>query len=188
MWEAGVKSVKHHLRRVIGSHALTFEKFSTLLCRIEACLNSRPIAPLADSCDSYDVLTLGHFLIGSALTAPPEESTLDCAENRLNRWQLIRHMTERLWSLWYMDYVNTLQQRSKWRRSQPALKAGQLVILKNSALPPCKWELGRITECFPGSDGLVRVVSVKSALSEFKRPISKVCVLPIDVETAPMSN
>ncbi|XP_070529962.1 uncharacterized protein [Cardiocondyla obscurior] len=149
MWEAEVKSVKHHLRRVIGSHALTFEEFSTLLCRIEACLNSRPLAPLADSCDSYDVLTPGHFLIGSALTVPPEESTLDCAENRLNRWQLIRHKTERLWSLWYMDYVNTLQQRSKWRRSQPALKAKQLVILKNSALPPFFLAQCRQDETFP---------------------------------------
>lgn len=31
LWEADVKSVKYHLRRVLGSHTLTFEEFATLL-------------------------------------------------------------------------------------------------------------------------------------------------------------
>ncbi|XP_028044710.1 uncharacterized protein LOC105836178 [Monomorium pharaonis] len=58
LWEAGVRSVKHHLRRVVGSHTLTFEEFSTLLCNIEACFNSRPLAPLTDD---YEPLTPSHF-------------------------------------------------------------------------------------------------------------------------------
>ncbi|XP_036143344.1 uncharacterized protein LOC118645744 [Monomorium pharaonis] len=61
LWEAGVRSVKHHLRRVVGSHTLTFEEFTTLLCNIEACLNSRPLAPLTDFLDDYEPLTPGHF-------------------------------------------------------------------------------------------------------------------------------
>ncbi|XP_043867339.1 uncharacterized protein LOC122757838 [Drosophila mojavensis] len=36
IWEAGIKSVKHHLKRVIGDNSFTFEEFSTLLCQIEA--------------------------------------------------------------------------------------------------------------------------------------------------------
>ncbi|XP_076659887.1 uncharacterized protein LOC143363169 [Halictus rubicundus] len=111
LWEAGVKSVKHHLRRVLGDRTLTFEEFTTLLCAIEACLNSRPIAPLSDTLDDYEPLTPGHFLIGSALTTPPQPSLLDLAENRLSRWQLVRHTTERFWKLWQNDYLNTLQQR-----------------------------------------------------------------------------
>ncbi|XP_043501598.1 uncharacterized protein LOC122523780 [Polistes fuscatus] len=38
LWEAGVKSVKHHLKRVVGEHTLTFEELSTVLVEIEACL------------------------------------------------------------------------------------------------------------------------------------------------------
>ena len=65
LWEAAVKSMKKHLRRVVGDVKLTFEELSTMLTQIEACLNSRPLVPFnAPDDDGIDVLTPGHFLIG----------------------------------------------------------------------------------------------------------------------------
>lgn len=182
LWEVGVRSLKYHLCRSVGAHTLTFEEMTTCLCKIEACLNSRPLSPLTDSLDDYDALTPGHFLIGSALTVSPEPSTLHLNENRLSRWQLVRHISERFWRVWQADYVNTMQQRHKWRKTQPSVKLGTMVLIKNATLPPCKWELGRVTRCHEGSDGLVRIVSVKTATSEYKRPIVQLCLLPIDIE------
>jgi hypothetical protein len=50
LWEAGVKSLKFHLRRVIGSRTLSKAEFATLLCQIEACLNLRPITTIRATC------------------------------------------------------------------------------------------------------------------------------------------
>lgn len=183
LWEAGVRSVKHHLRRVVGDHKMTFEEFATLLCNVEACLNSRPIALLSYAIDDYEPLTPGHLLIGAALKTIPEPSVLDLKENSLSRWQLIRQLTERFWKLWLNDYVNTLQQRVKWKKiTKDRLQTGQLVLIRNPLLLPCKWELGRIVQCHAGIDGLIRVVTVRTTSSEYKRPIGKLCLLPIDVE------
>lgn len=69
LWEAAVKSTKHHLRRVIGETTLTYEELNTFLAQVEACLNSRPLRPLSDDPDDVSALTPGHFLIGAPLLA-----------------------------------------------------------------------------------------------------------------------
>ncbi|XP_011859140.1 PREDICTED: uncharacterized protein LOC105556657 [Vollenhovia emeryi] len=89
IWEAGVKSVKTHLRKIMGERLFTFEELYTLLASIEACLNSRPLCPLSVDPSDLLVLTPGHFLIGEPLTALPEHDLADLATNRLNRYQLL---------------------------------------------------------------------------------------------------
>ncbi|GFX59087.1 DUF5641 domain-containing protein [Trichonephila clavipes] len=89
LWEAGVKSVKFHLKRVVGSTNLSFEEFYTLLTPIEAVLSSRPLVRLADNdIDSLNVLTPSHFLVGEEIKGSPE--TVEESKLTLNgRWDII---------------------------------------------------------------------------------------------------
>lgn len=89
IWEAAVKSVKFHLKRIIGEALLTFEEMSTLLTQVEACLNSRPLQPLSDDPTDLSALTPAHFLIGTSTLTIPEPSTMEDNTPRLSRWQLI---------------------------------------------------------------------------------------------------
>ncbi|XP_055605702.1 uncharacterized protein LOC129753876 [Uranotaenia lowii] len=52
LWEAGVKSMKSHLCKVLNESYLSYEEMYTLLVQIEAILNSRPLIPQSD--DSMD--------------------------------------------------------------------------------------------------------------------------------------
>ncbi|XP_070169361.1 uncharacterized protein [Polyergus mexicanus] len=179
LWEAGVKGLKFLLKRAIGSRTLSQIEFATLLCQIEACLNSRPISALHDDPNDFSALTPGHFLVGRPLVSPPEESVLDIDSNRLSRWQQVRAILEQIWRSWSSDYLHTLQQRRKWRENKPELKINELVLLKNNLAPPSKWELARILDVHPGSDGHVRVVTLRTAKTTLKRPITQICQLPI---------
>lgn len=67
LWEAGVKSFKNHLRKSMRKMNFTFEEFTTILTRIEACLNSRPLSPACE-----DPNDLSPFLFGTPILAPPE--------------------------------------------------------------------------------------------------------------------
>jgi len=45
----------------------TFEELSTLLARLEACLNSRQLSPMSEDPTDLLALTPGHFLVGGPL-------------------------------------------------------------------------------------------------------------------------
>ncbi|KYN19992.1 hypothetical protein ALC57_07763 [Trachymyrmex cornetzi] len=54
-WEAGVKSVKYHLHRVLGESLLTYEELSTLLIQVEAILfPNNKINYILDVFNSYN--------------------------------------------------------------------------------------------------------------------------------------
>ncbi|XP_043062864.1 uncharacterized protein LOC122319547 [Drosophila yakuba] len=157
MWEAGVRSIKLHMKRILGSKALTFEELSTVLTQIEAILNSRPLCPTGDN--SLDPLTPAHFLTGSPYTALPAPCRLDMQVNRLERWNQLQAMVQGFWKRWHMEYLTSLHKRTKWHLETENLKIDTLVVLKEPNLPPSKWILGRITAVHAEIDDKVRVVT-----------------------------
>lgn len=177
IWEAGVKSVKHHLRRVLGDTLLTFEELSTTLAQIEAILNSRPISPMSDDVDDPQALTPGHFLIGEPMNAVPDPCVPDKIPP-LRRWQLLQQITQHFWQRWRREYIVTLQQRYKWTQQTENITIGALALLIDELSPPTKWSLGRIVEIYPGKDGLVRVAALKTKSGVIKRPITKLVIFP----------
>ncbi|XP_070524592.1 uncharacterized protein [Cardiocondyla obscurior] len=179
IWEAAVKSAKHHLRRVIGEATLTYEELATLLSQIEACFNSRPLAPLSDYPTDYEALTPGHFLIGNALNAVPEPTLRDQSENRLSRWQLIQQIRDHFWHRWSAEYIPTLYARNKWPITIENLKIGSLCLLYSENTSPAAWPLARIIATHPGKDGQVRVVTIRNATSTFTRPVVKIVPMPV---------
>ena len=60
-----------------------YEKMSTLLNQVEACLNSRPISVINVTAPEPLPLTPGHFLIGEPLVNVPDKNSM--ARYRL-RW------------------------------------------------------------------------------------------------------
>ncbi|XP_063824326.1 uncharacterized protein LOC135073976 [Ostrinia nubilalis] len=178
LWEAGVKSVKFHLNRVLGNCNLTFEELTTTLVQIEAILNSRPLSPLSSDPADLTPLTPGHFLIGRPLTALPNSSYADCPISRLTRFQRIEQLRQHFWTRWSKEYIAELQQRAKWHSCKYSLEVDTLVLLKEDGLPPLKWKLGRIVKVFPGaSDGICRVADIQTANGIVRRSFSKIVPL-----------
>lgn len=179
LWEAAIKSTKFHIKRVIGEATLTFEEMSTLLNQIEACLNSRPISLLPNNPNEPNPLTPGHFLVGEPLITISENNYEKSNIGSLRRWQLTQRMLQCFWRRWSNEYLVNLLHRYKWAYKTPEPEVGDIVLVKEDDLPPTKWLLGRILQKHPGTDNLTRVVSLKCGNSVFKRPTSKLCVLPV---------
>ncbi|XP_011858773.1 PREDICTED: uncharacterized protein LOC105556299, partial [Vollenhovia emeryi] len=126
IWEAGIKSAKTHLKRILGNALLTFEEFYTLTTEIEACLNSRPMSPMSHDPSDLSALSPGHFLIGAPLTSIPEPDLSELASNRLTRYQLLAKLQQHFWKRWSREYLTQFQARTKWKeeRANKALQVG----------------------------------------------------------------
>jgi len=178
LWEAAVRSMKRLLIRTMGTHIFSYEEFTTLLARIEAVLNSRPLTPMTTDPADLDYLSPGHFLIGQPLLAVPPRTTSESRVNLNQRWKLLDQCHQAFWRRWATEYLTSLQGRSKWRKETPNVNVDDMVVIVDNQAPPLMWRLGRVSEILPGQDGVVRVVRLLTLQGLITRPVAKIVVLP----------
>lgn len=179
LWESAVRIMKNHLKRTVGSAALSVMEIITVLNQIEAIMNSRPLTPISEDPKDLEALTPGHFLIGSSMVSIPEANVQETPINRLSRWQYVEQIRQRFCSRWSKEYLASCQQRTKSKTDNPTrLKVGQLVMMKEDEVMPWTWTLARITEVHPGKDGIVRTATLRTKKGYYKRPIVKLAPIP----------
>ena len=169
--------MKTHLRRVVADAKLTFEELTTLLTQVEACLNSRPLAPLLHDDDGVEALTPGHFLIGRPLESLPDHSLSHRPVSLLQCWHLCQNLVRHFWKRWSTEYFTSLRRYTKWHHPSRNAKVGDIVLLREDGLVPTKWPLARVTQVHSGSNGFVRVVTLKTRTGTYKRPTTKIALL-----------
>ncbi|XP_075150652.1 uncharacterized protein LOC142224750 [Haematobia irritans] len=180
LWEAGVKSFKSHFKKVALNFKHTFEEFQTLLSKIEACLNSRPLSPCSEEPSDLSALTPGHFLIGSPILVPIDPSIGDNPISIVNRWQRLKVIHQHFCLRWKEEYLKELHKRHKWKQPSENLQENAMVVIREENLPPNCWRLGRVTKVYPGADNRVRVAEVRTQKGIITRPITKLVVLPFE--------
>ena len=179
LWEAAVKSMKRHLRRVMGTRRFTLEELFTVTCRIEACLNSRPLIPITShDPDGLDALTAGHFLLNKHPTIYPEDPDRLTERQMLQKWNICQGVVQQVWTRWHKEYLNTLQARTKWQHGSPNLKVEDIVAIRpGGKIIPCHWPLGRVVKILPGSDGRVRCAVIKTKTGIRQRAVTQLSLI-----------
>ena len=66
---------------------------------------------------------------------------------------------------------------NKWKVPKRNVTIGDIVILREDNLVPTQWPLARIVDTYPGKDGFVRAVTLKTSQGVYKRPTHKIVVL-----------
>ena len=186
LWEAGVKSMKLLLFKTIGTTAnLYLDEVYTMLCQVEAVLNSRPLTVVSDDAkDSYPLnpamLLTGFHNHQLPLVVSPIPKTKD-EEDPNKRFQYLQKLIAEFWKKWTTEYLSQLQTRSKNMAEKQNLTKGDLVYITDDNSPPLSWPLGIVHETYTGNDNLVRVAKIKTGNGKFSnRPIVKLRKIPIN--------
>ena len=107
LWEAAVKSANHHLRRIVGEHVLTFVEYATLFCKIEPCLNSRPLTTLPKNDLDIEIVSPSHFLFQRPSFIIPEPTRTEVKFSYAKRWQWITVLAQQFRNLCSKDYLQS---------------------------------------------------------------------------------
>ncbi|XP_055910713.1 uncharacterized protein LOC129945078 [Eupeodes corollae] len=117
-----------------------------------------------------------HFGGGPTMTLP-EQNLCDAKINTLSRWQYTQRLQQEFWRRWQREYLHQLQQRTKWTLKKRNMELNDLVLVLDNNLPPSKWLMGRVINLFPGADGLIRVVEIRTKSGVMRRDITKLALL-----------
>ena len=71
----------------------------------------------------------------------------------------------------------SLVPRKKWNAEKRTVRVDDIVILEDSNSVRGNCTIGRIINVYPGKDGRVRNVKIKTSTSEYKRPITTIVII-----------
>ena len=86
-----------------------------------------------------------HLLKGRSLVALPDHAAINEFMNINKRHKLLSQMHYDFWVVWYREYLQYMNQRSKRNKYQPNNEVGSMVIIKSENSPLLRWPIGRET-------------------------------------------
>ena len=166
------------MRAIVGSQVVDDDRLSTLFCEAEAIVNSRPLTPASEDPSDLQALTPDQLLRQGGchdlpLCGPEEENS------HRRRWKHAQYLANQFWKRWLGEYLPALRQRRRELEPRQNLQDGDMVIVADAQTPRKLWRLGRILETKPGTDGLVRHVTIQTEKGVMRRPINKLCPLEL---------
>ncbi len=182
-WERLVRSVKEVMSGLLHEKVLTDAQLYTLLTEVESILNNRPLTHISTDINDFNALTPNHILLGlhKCWGYVVDVDVEDVTSRR--HWRQVQALSALFWERWRKEYLPELTKRGKWRQQVPNYEVGELVLLSDEqSKRKGKWSLARIIQTFPGDDGVVRTVELKTKCGMFVRPVSKLFKLEENVK------
>lgn len=174
--EALVKTCKGALKRAIGEQTLTPLELYTCLLEVANLVNQRPIGRVPTDPDDGTYLCPNDVLLGRATSRVPQ-GPFQVTRNPRRRVEFVQSIVDSFWKRWSRDVFPSLVPRKKWRVERRNLQVGDVVTVADQNAIRGKWTMGTIVGVFPGSDGRVRNVNVKTPKGVYSRPITKIAVI-----------
>ncbi|KAL0879437.1 hypothetical protein ABMA27_003188 [Loxostege sticticalis] len=178
-WERLIRSIKTSLKVILKERAPKDEVLCTLLAEVENIVNSRPLSHVSVEPGSDETLTPNHFLLGSSSNLPIPGRFDDSDLSLRKQWRKSQKLADMFWKRWVNEILPELVPRRKWNHEQRSLQVGDLVLIVDPGAPRNVWPKAVVQQVFPGADGRVRMVEVRTKSGTLKRSAARVARIPL---------
>ncbi|GFY23933.1 bel12-ag transposon polyprotein [Trichonephila clavipes] len=155
-WERLIGILKDLLRKNLGRSCLSYEELQTLVCECESDI------PLNDVPDLDQIQKTNIVL----------------------RWRYIQKVRENLKQRFKREYLGFL--RFSVIKREDKINEGDIVLIGTDDKKRLHWLLGRVLELFPGKDGIIRLVKLRTERGDMLRPIQR--LYPLEVTSNQLRN
>ena len=141
---------------------MTFSELQTVCFEAANLINERPIGRHPTSPDDESYLCPNDLLLGRSTSRVPSGPFVQ-TNNPRHRYEFIQKIVDNFWRRGTRDYFPSLIIQQKWHTMKRNLKKRgyrPYSRFKPDQRPRCQWKLGKVSEVFPGEDGMVRKVHV----------------------------
>jgi hypothetical protein len=173
-FESLIKLAKKALRVIVGQQVLSWNEMSTVFAEVESLVNSRPLGYPSNDPNDLRPLTPNHLILGRASADVPQGPFRE-ARNCRKRFEYIQTLVQQFWKRFQREYFQTLMRRTKWTSKERQLKVDDIVLMVESGVARAKWNLARVIEVYPGPDGVIRNVKLRTKTGEYERSVQKCC-------------
>ncbi|XP_068674383.1 uncharacterized protein [Montipora foliosa] len=180
VWERQIKTTRKVLAGLMAEygHCLDEGSFRTLMCEVEAIINSRPLTTVSGEPNDLEPLTPNHILTTkSTVILPPPGKFQSCDVYIRRWWRRVQYLANLFWSRWKKEYLVVMQERHKWQHSQRNLVEGDVVVIREENVPRNAWSLALVVRVEPDSQGFVRSAVVKTREATMRRPVNKLFLI-----------
>ena len=174
--EALVKSCKRALKQAVGEQILAPFELYTYFLEAANIVNDRPIGRIPNDPDDGSYICPNDILLGRSSQHVPQGPFRE-TRNPRHRVEFVQKIVDSFWKSWSKDVLPALVPRKKWNSHCRDIQVNDIVTLSDTNLVRGKFAIGRVINVFPGSDGKIRNIEVKTANGVYSRPITKVAVI-----------
>lgn len=96
--------------------------------------------------------------------------------NRVSNCEYIQQTKQHFLYRWNCEYLNDFKTRVKWIKDQPNITVVTIVLIKDDNLSIAQWAIGRVVECYSGSNGIVHTMLIKIAKTFFEIDVRKLAI------------
>ena len=76
------------------------------------------------------------------------------------------------WKLFHHEYLLQQGVRRKWTRPTDVDLLNQIVLLNDKDVSQFHWRMGKVIQCFPSQDGVVRTVEIRLPNGKVRRNVN----------------